>query len=595
MRERANEKEQSAAKAKQAAGKLALADLIRPVRWQLLIGRVLGGVSAALAIVPYLALVMMGNALLDSWRAGQKPDPATINQAIVVLLSAFVGRILIYALALVITHLADVKLSAVIRHRIVTTIGQAPLSYFSELTSGRIRKTIQDDVTTLHLLVAHKPVDATVAVVAPLSLGVYAFVIDWRLGLLAIGLVPIYLVVYALMLSSLGEKTAELDTELSGLSAAMVEFVFGINVVKAFGIAGQAHARYAAQATSAADMYDAWSKPMFRGSAISMSTISAPVVLFLNLLGGYFLVSAGAVSPVDLIVTSLIALTLPGAIQILGNAVWSYQLASGAALRIIDTLGAPSLAPVSEPVELTGSEVVLDDVTLRYGETVAVDGVSLRLAPGTVTALVGASGSGKSSLAKLVARFYDADSGRVLIGGTDIREIPDFQLYATVSFVLQEAMLVRASIHYNIALARPEASIEEIERAARMANIHDDIVALPDGYDTLVGGQTRLSGGQEQRIAIARALLADTPILVLDEATAMMDPECEGEVQAALTRLAQGRTVLVIAHRPGSIVGADQIVVLDRGRVVACGAHEDVLDHPCYAAIWRGSYVAQEA
>lgn len=595
MRERANEKEQSAAKAKQAAGKLALADLIRPVRWQLLIGRVLGGVSAALAIVPYLALVMMGNALLDSWRAGQKPDPATINQAIVVLLSAFVGRILIYALALVITHLADVKLSAVIRHRIVTTIGQAPLSYFSELTSGRIRKTIQDDVTTLHLLVAHKPVDATVAVVAPLSLGVYAFVIDWRLGLLAIGLVPIYLVVYALMLSSLGEKTAELDTELSGLSAAMVEFVFGINVVKAFGIAGQAHARYAAQATSAADMYDAWSKPMFRGSAISMSIISAPVVLFLNLLGGYFLVSAGAVSPVDLIVTSLIALTLPGAIQILGNAVWSYQLAGGAALRIIDTLGAPCLAPVSEPVELTGSEVVLDDVTLRYGETVAVDGVSLRLAPGTVTALVGASGSGKSSLAKLVARFYDADSGRVLIGGTDIREIPDDQLYATVSFVLQEAMLVRASIRYNIALAKPEASIEEIERAARMANIHDDIVALPDGYDTLVGGQTRLSGGQEQRIAIARALLADTPILVLDEATAMMDPECEGEVQAALTRLAQGRTVLVIAHRPGSIVGADQIVVLDRGRVVACGAHEDVLDHPCYAAIWRGSYVAQEA
>lgn len=595
MRERANEKEQSAAKAKQAAGKLALADLIRPVRWQLLIGRVLGGVSAALAIVPYLALVMMGNALLDSWRAGQKPDPATINQAIVVLLSAFVGRILIYALALVITHLADVKLSAVIRHRIVTTIGQAPLSYFSELTSGRIRKTIQDDVTTLHLLVAHKPVDATVAVVAPLSLGVYAFVIDWRLGLLAIGLVPIYLVVYALMLSSLGEKTAELDTELSGLSAAMVEFVFGINVVKAFGIAGQAHARYAAQATSAADMYDAWSKPMFRGSAISMSIISAPVVLFLNLLGGYFLVSAGAVSPVDLIVTSLIALTLPGAIQILGNAVWSYQLAGGAALRIIDTLGAPSLAPVSEPVELTGSEVVLDDVTLRYGETVAVDGVSLRLAPGTVTALVGASGSGKSSLAKLVARFYDADSGRVLIGGTDIREIPDDQLYATVSFVLQEAMLVRASIRYNIALAKPEASIEEIERAARMANIHDDIVALPDGYDTLVGGQTRLSGGQEQRIAIARALLADTPILVLDEATAMMDPECEGEVQAALTRLAQGRTVLVIAHRPGSIVGADQIVVLDRGRVVACGAHEDVLHHPCYAAIWRGSYVAQEA
>lgn len=573
-------------KAKHAAGRAALADLVAPVRWQLLIGRILAGVSALLSVVPYLAIVMLGDALLEAWQTGTSPDQHRIDQALMILVSAFLGRLFIYTVALVVTHVADVKLVASIRRRIVTTISRAPLSWFSELTSGRVRKAIQDDVTTLHMLVAHKPVDATVAVISPLALGTYAFVIDWRLGLLAVGVIPVYLIVYAVMMSGITETTAAFDTQQSELSAAMVEFVFGINVVKAFGIAGQAHARYAAQASKTADFYERWNRPMFRGSAITMGIISAPMVLFINLLGGSLLVYAGHVSPVEVIVTSLIALVLPSGIQVLATSVWSYQLAGNAALRIIETLQSPTLSTATAPAQLGTPEVIFEDATLCYGQTKAVDGVALRLKPGTVTALVGASGSGKSSLAKLAARFYDTDSGRVLIGGVDIRDIPEEQLYTTVSFVLQEAMLVRASIRDNIALARPDATPEQIQQVARLANIHDEIQAMPEGYDTMVGGQTRLSGGQEQRIAIARALLADTQILILDEATAMMDPECEAEVQGALTRLAKGRTVLVIAHRPSSIVGADQIVVMDHGQVVASGRHNEVLHHPRYAQIW---------
>ena len=220
-------------------------------------------------------------------------------------------------------------------------------------------------------------------------------------------------------------------------------------------------------------------------------------------------------------------------------------------------------------------EVRFENVSYSYGDTLAADDVTLTLPAGSVTALIGPSGSGKSTLATMVARFQDPDAGRVTLGGVDLRRIPTAELYRRVAFVLQDPQLMRMSIRENIALARPDASEQEIREAAAAARIADEIEALDQGYDTVVGIDTELSGGQKQRVAIARALLADAPVLILEEATAFTDPESEAEIQAALTRLARGRTVLVIAHRPASIIDADQIVVLDRGRVVAQGTHHD--------------------
>ena len=275
----------------------------------------------------------------------------------------------------------------------------------------------------------------------------------------------------------------------------------------------------------------------------------------------------------------MIALVIPAAIEVLGSTVWSYQIAGAAALRIVDLLSvAPLSADGSE--EPAGADVEVDKVSFSYGSTRALDEVSLTVPEGTVTALVGPSGSGKSTLATLVARFADPDQGSVRIGGVDVRAIAPNVLYRHVSFVLQDPQLLDISVRENIALGRPDAKDEAIWAAATAARIDDYVRSLPRGLDSVIGEDAHPSGGQAQRIAIARALLVDAPILVLDEATAFTDPEAEAEIQAALTRLVQGKTVLVIAHRAASIIGVDQIAILEAGRLIARGTPDELADHP---------------
>ncbi len=489
------------------------------------------------------------------------------------------------------------KLNASIRERMLESIGRAPLSWFSERTSGQVRKSLQDDVTALHVMVAHKPVDYAVAVFMPLSLLVYAFIVDWRLGLLAISLLILYLVFYALMMKIMNHMTVKLDRGLERLAGTMVEFISGINVVKAFGTVGKAHSRYLKQARELSDFYLAWVKPLLVSSALTMALISAPMMLLVTFGGGAWLVSLGYVTPVQVVAVSLIALMLPNAMETIGNQVWGQQMAEQAAVRLQDIISCEQLSSRETSIMTPqGHAVTLEDVSFSYGDVQALQGVNLELPEGTVTALVGPSGSGKSTLATLVARFHDPDSGTVRIGGVDVRDLSETDLYQHVAFVLQDPQLLNASVSENIALARPDASQDDIVAAAKAAQIHDEILALPSGYDTVLGTETQLSGGQEQRISIARAILADRPILLLDEATAMTDPDCEAAIQAALSNLVQGKTVLVIAHRPASVRGADKIVVLIDGQIAAQGAHEELLNQPHYRNIWRASsaYEASE-
>ncbi|WJZ00788.1 Iron import ATP-binding/permease protein IrtA [Corynebacterium hansenii] len=587
------------AKEKNIAGGKALGALLAPIKGTLLAGRILGAASAMLSIAPYVALVRLGDVLLAAHGAGTSPAQEEVKPIVMFLLATFLGQLGLLALALALTHFADLKLTAMLRDRILERISRAPLSWFTDSTSGQIRKAVQDDTRTLHQLVAHAPVETTVAAITPLMLIGYAVTVDWRLALLALSTLPIYAGIMALTMRGMGEKTAEMDTRLGVVSSTAVEFADGITVVKAFGRTGEAHRRFLDASSTFGDFYWAWVSPMLRISAFGESAIAIPVILAINVAGGAALVGAGAVTPAEALTTTLIALVVPGSIQIIANTTWSHQLAGHAALRITDMLEGPELAErkgtaaaaeadaavgagaesaeaPAEPDSAAGLTVEFDDVTFFYGDVRALSGVTLRLAPGTVTALVGPSGSGKSTLATMVARFQDPDSGSVRIGGTDIREMSPEQLYARVSFVLQDPQLPRISIRDNIALARPDADDATILRAARDARIADEILALPDGLDTVIGDDANLSGGQCQRIAIARALVADTPILVLDEATASTDPDCEADIQAALNRLAAGRTVLVIGHKPESVRGADQVVHLVDGEVSAILAGDEV-------------------
>lgn len=574
----------------QRAGQRAFAELTREARPWLIVGQILAALSGILVVAPYVALVRLGSVLLEAEAAGVPVDRDRVFGIVTFVIGTFCGQLSLFALGLVITHVGDQRLVASLRSRLMETITSAPLTWFSENTSGRIRKAIQDDTKDIHNLVAHRPIEYVRAIAAPLALAGYACWVDWRLGLLALSSLPIYGSIMAVMLRGMGEKTVEMDARLGNMSADMVELVNGISVVKAFGQAGRAHRAYSESVADFARFYIAWCKPLLRASSLGMATIAVPVLLVINIGGGAWMASAGWVAPVEVVTCSLIALVLPASLEVLGNGAWTQQMAGAAALRLARTMRTDPLPKPTAPAVPTGHDITLDDVTFCYGETVALDGVSLALPEGTVTALIGASGSGKSTLATLVARFGDPTSGRILLGGVDLRDIPVDELYRHVAFVLQDSPLLRTTVRGNVALGRPEASDDEIWSALRQAQAEDFVRALPGGLDEMLDNQSRLSGGQAQRLAIARALLADAPVLILDEATAFTDPECEAEIQQALDRLVVGRTVIVIAHRPGAVRAADRIVILERGRIAARGSHEELLGEPHYQALWRQAH-----
>ena len=568
-------------------GQAAIARLGSPVRTRLRIGQVLVLLSAVLAVAPYIALVQLGDILLRAYRAGVSPDPQQVRSAVMMLVSAYSARLFLYFLALLITHLADLSLRDRLRRDIVERISQAPLAWFTASTSGRIRKAVQDDTTLVHTVIAHGPVERLNAVVTPLALLVCAIWIDWRLALLAVSTLVLYVLTYSVSMRGMNEKTVEMDRKLAAISSTMVEFVSGIGVVKAFGRVGRAHSAYLAAADEFSAFYRAWAMPLVTVTCLSFTWVSIPVLLLVNLGGGALLIHAGAVTLPQVLATTLVALVLPAALITIASISWSYQLAGAAALRLCEVLDTPVLPAADRPGRPREVRVEIDHVSFSYGEVLAVDDACLTLEPGTVTALLGPSGSGKSTLATLIARFADPDAGAVRIGGVDLRDMDESTLYSTVSFVLQDAQLLATTVRENIALGRPEADLAQVRAAARVARIHEEIMALPQGYDTVLGSDTALSGGQEQRIAIARAILLNTPVILLDEATAMADPESEAEIQEALSALVEDRTVLVIAHRPAAVRGAHRIAVMDRGRIVACGSHDDLLDEPHYRALLR--------
>ncbi|MFD4368950.1 ABC transporter ATP-binding protein [Rhodococcus sp. NPDC058521] len=585
-------------KEQQKAGSRALAELMKPVATQLNIGRLLAVVSGVLAVVPYIALVRIGDALLQAHATGVDVDGHEVDLWLSILIGAFSLRLLIYFVALFITHLADARLGHVVRQRMVERFARVPLAWFTSTNSGRVRKALQDEIQTIHHLIAHKPVDGTNAIVMPIALMVYAFVIDWRLGLLSIATLPLYVGAMMLSMRGMGEKTTEMDQRLSTVSARMVEFVTGIAVVKAFGRVGRAHRNYQEAADDFYNFYLAWVKPLVRVSALGMSFLAVPLILLINIGVGSVLVHQGSVTTADVLATALIALLVPYALEVAMMSMWSQQLAGGAARRLTDLLETPILTGTDDAhSEVPQShEVVFEHVTYSYGSdsdsALAVEDISFTLREGTITALVGPSGSGKSTIATLLARFDDPQSGTISIGGIPVAQVAD--LYSQVSFVLQDPQLLGISIRDNITLGSTDATEEDIRKAASAAQILDEIEALPHGFDTVYGKDTGLSGGQAQRISIARALLVDAPVLVLDEATALTDPESQHEIQQALSTLVRGRTVLLIAHRPEVIRGVDQIVLINSGRIVATGTHDDLLSEPGYAQLWRSSGVELE-
>ncbi|NMD38327.1 MAG: ABC transporter ATP-binding protein [Christensenellaceae bacterium] len=580
-------------KQKAKAGQNALKRLGKPIKGRILLAQMLTAISGILSIAPFVALTEIGKLLIESYQLGVMKS-SQIWSSCKILIMSFSLKSLLYFVSLLITHFADLKLRNILRIGIIERMSKAPLSWFSESNSGIIRKAVQDDTQTVHTIVAHGPIDQLNAIITPLALLTYSFYVDWRLGFLSIATIPIYFTLYGSTMKGMDEKTAALDTKLGKVSSTMVEFVSGISVVKAFGRSGKAHRNYLDAADIYALFYRNWALPLVSRTCLSLSWVSTPVLLLVNLAGGALLINAGHVNIAQVLTTTLIAMILPETIVTVATISWSYQLAGSAGTRLCDILDLKTLPKSKHNKKPVDSSIEFNNVSFSYGETEALKDVDLQIPKGTVSALIGPSGSGKTTLATLIARFNDPDIGSVKIGGVDIRDMSEDTLYDQVAFVLQDAQLLNISIEDNIMLGSPEASFEDVKKAAKAAQIHDYIVSLPKGYKTILGTDTKLSGGQEQRLAIARAILIDAPILLLDEATAFADPESEAEIQKALSYLIKDRTVLVIAHRPGAIKGADKLVVMENGKISAEGRHEELLDNAHYSILLRQSMNHEE-
>lgn len=570
--------------------------LLEPVRGRLIVAAGLSAVGAMLTLVPLACIAHLGRLALgdDGMAPGQAWGPVFVAVA-----SLCAGMLLIAAGELL-AHLADNRITRHLRLSIVRRLSQVPLGWFTARASGEVKQALQDDVNTLHSLTAHFYTTVGRAAGAVLISLIYLFAMDWRLAIVSILPFPGFFLFFTRAVKASETNMQAFVTGMARIDNAVAEFVNGIAVVKSFGATGKAHSRYREAVDSFAEAFVGFTRPLVGAMANANAMIAPAAVLGVVLAFGTVFVGLGWMAPLEVLPFALVTPGLCAPLLLLHYLTHDLNHAVGAAQRVQAVLDTPVLAQPAAGLQQTPVGNALRVEGVGYGYDAAhpvLSQVSFTLEPGTTTALVGPSGAGKSTLARLLLRFFDPSEGRITLGGVDLRHIDTSTLYRHIGFVLQEVRLVHASVRDNIALGRPSASQQEVEAAARTANIHARILGLPRGYDSVIGEDAQLSGGEQQRVSIARAVLLDPPVLVLDEATAAADAESEVAIQEALSRFAAGRTLLVIAHRLDTVMHADRILVIDDGQLVEQGVHSQLLARKGrYARLWaQGGYEHAES
>ena len=555
---------------------------VKGSRFNLGVAIILATGSVAFELVPLWVVYRLVDAVIQ----GLASFEFFVTYAAIAAIATIIASLLLGS-AMALSHFVAFDLLYKLRRAIALHMAKLPLGYFANRRSGDAKKLLIDDPEKLELIVAHGIPEGISALVTWFAVTVWLFLIDWRMAIVAVFLTPASFVLMAINMASASVWADRYQKASERMNASIVEFLAGMPVIKVFNRTGQSFAETSDAVHDYVEIETNWATTYLRmGSAYNVLAI-ASIVLILPV--GLWLLAIREIDLSTMLFFVIVGANYGRSLMKLFDQFHSLAQLSISSGLIADVLDAPPQLDVGGRVTLPNYDVRFENVTFSYGANEVLHEIDFTAYTGQVTALVGPSGSGKSTVASLTPRFWDVDDGRVLIGDIDVRDIGLDQLMDSVAFVFQDIFLFSDTIAANIRFGNPDASDEEVEAAAKAARAHDFIAAMPEGYQTKLDEQgATLSGGERQRLAIARAILKDAPIIVLDEATAFADPDNEVTIQEAISELTEGKTLIMIAHRLHTISNADQIIVLDKGRVCESGLHNDLIKQKgLYARMWH--------
>lgn len=557
---------------------------------KLIVAVVLAVVGSVCGIVPYFAAAKIIALLL----AGEKVLQTYTTWFLTALVCYWL-RTVLYNGALSISHKATFNILKTIRQLLLAKLPKLPLGTVLDTSSGQFQQTIVDQVDSMETTLAHLFPEMTANIAAPVLTILYLFVLDWRLALLSLAVFPVAFYFMMTVMGSYGKDYEGAVKATNEMSSTLIEYINGIEVIKAFNQGSRSYARLADKVRYNAQYYFNWMKKSQLGMALAYAFFPAQMLTILPV--GWLLWLHGSLTAETFLTVILLSLGMAAPIVAAFNFVDTLAMVGTTVGQVDAILTAEEQEHSTAPVSFANHDIALEHVSFGYHDDKEIlHDISLNIPSGQMTALVGPSGSGKSTIAKLAAGFWDVKQGRITMGGCDLRSIPLSQLYEQVAYVSQDNYLFDDTVRENIRMGHLSATDAEVEAAAHAAGCDSFIADLEHGYDTRVGGGgAHLSGGERQRIAIARAMLKDAPVILLDEATAYMDPENEALIQNAVNELVKNKTVIVIAHRLSTITGAANIVVVKDGCIAAQGTHPQLLEtSPLYKEMWQAHIGAKD-
>jgi ABC superfamily ATP binding cassette transporter, ABC/membrane protein len=547
-------------------------------------------IHSVLSLVPYALVFYIIKELTQS-----QPNFSTIQQYVIYAIAIVIVSMVAFLLSGILSHIAAFNILYGLRKTITEKVGILPMGYLSHRNSGAFKKIISDDVERIETFVAHQIPDFVKAVALPLLTLGYLFSEDWRLALISCLPLLVLVVIMPLMFGSKNQNlTQKYHHSLEEMSAGIVEYVRAMPVMKIFQQSAETFDKYGKKVLTFHRFVSDWIRHSSPPFAIFMSFASNAMLPVLVL--GLYLYFHNGLTLATLLFFLILGTGYMRPVFAMSNMAMQLQLIEQGVQQIDKILEARVLPETHTPQEPSHYDIRFDKVSFAYdGEHYVLNDINFIAKEGSITALVGPSGAGKSTVGQLLSRFWDVQEGSISIGGVDIRQLSTEKLMQKVSFVFQDSFMFAQTMYENIRMGMNKTK-EEVIEAAKAAQIHDFIMSLPKGYDTLFGQQgVHLSGGEQQRFQLARAILKDAPILILDEATAFADPENEYKIQLAFSELIKGKTVLVIAHRLSTITSADQIIVFEKGEINAIGTHNELLQSSeLYQRMWNAHNRAQD-